>query len=125
MFPQIIETMSFTAEVSTFMEVLGPFYEPVHEDEENITSRRLRKEANSRNNSAETQLNYTELAIEMSSDDSSKANNETDNNNMLHINGSVNGTGDSILHINNYEDLGNESQRNNIGEGCNNDTINS
>ena len=27
--------MSFTSEVSAFMETLGPFYEPVEEDEEN------------------------------------------------------------------------------------------
>ena len=33
--------MSFTSEVSEFMETLGPFYEPVEEDEENEISKRL------------------------------------------------------------------------------------
>ena len=33
--------MSFTSEVSEFMETLGPFYEPVEEDEENEISKKL------------------------------------------------------------------------------------
>ena len=33
--------MSFTSEVSEFMETLGPFYKPVEEDEENEISKRL------------------------------------------------------------------------------------
>ena len=33
--------MSFTSEVSEFMETLGPFYEPVEDDEENEISKKL------------------------------------------------------------------------------------
>ena len=41
--------MSFTSEVSAFIETLGPFYEPVDEDEENQTSIRLKSSSSSKN----------------------------------------------------------------------------
>ena len=55
---QIIETMSFTAEVSAFMETLGPFYESVEKDEENQTTRQ------SSNNNCTNQLSLTVTNID-------------------------------------------------------------
>ena len=107
--------MSFTAEVSTFMETLGPFYEPVHDDEENLITKRLRSAENTRNNPPDAQLNGIELADNEPSVDSSNANKETDNEEMLRINGNVNGNGNDVLV--------DQTQSHNIGEGCNNGTI--
>ena len=39
--------MSFTSEVSSFIDTLGPFYESVLEDEDNLTSRKLENQTSS------------------------------------------------------------------------------
>lgn len=109
--------MSFTSEVSAFMETLGPFYEPVEEDEENQTSRRLRNANHSkRSEQSKEVVKEDTLAIEQFNLETSLNDADERSAELVH-------RGNNRLHINTSID--NDSKLNPIHEGCNNDNTQS
>ena len=109
--------MSFTSEVSAFMETLGPFYEPVEEDEDNQTSIRLRnanlsvRSEQSKEDAEEDDVPREDFNLEKPLNVNDRAQNNLElsdrENDTLHMNGS----------------LDENAKLNPPNEGCNSDII--